>query len=120
VLTYGSTVDALLPRVASRPWVEVVSSGAASNLETHARALRERFALQRVSAIGGRTAATALLDAGLIQDVYLTTGSVEGGRPGTPFYVGKKPVPLDLVVRKEATGRASGVVFEHFVVVRQR
>jgi hypothetical protein len=69
-----------------------------------------------VSAIGGRTAATALLDAGLIQDLYLTTGAASGGHPGTPFYVGDNLPRLELVQRKEGTGAGAGVTFEHFIV----
>lgn len=118
ILTNDAVAKALGPRVANRPWIEVVTSGPSSDVRVHARALRERFGVERVSAIGGRTAATGLLDAGLIQDLYLTTGSKKGGKPETPFYIGKQPPRLDLIVRKQGTGGASGVVFEHFVVGR--
>ena len=65
----------------------------------------------RISAIGGRTIARAMIDAGLIQDLYLTTSPRPGGEPNTPLY----PTRLDgrLVVRKRGTGPESGVVFEH-------
>lgn len=119
ILTHGRIVDALRPRVAGRPWIEIASSGPASDLVVHARALRERFRVERASAVGGRTAATALVDAGLIQEVYLTTGTASGGRPGTPFYMGKTPPRLELVHRKRGRGAASGVTFEHCVVSRE-
>ena len=68
----------------------------------------------RVSAIGGRRIARAMIDAGLIQDLYLTTSPRPGGEPDTPLY----PTPLDgtLVVRKQGTGPEAGVVFEHLVL----
>jgi dihydrofolate reductase len=61
--------------------------------------------------VGGRTIATALIDAGLVQDVYLTTSPREGGEPNTPMY--PKPINADVIVRKHGTGRETGVVFEH-------
>ena len=44
--------------------------------------LRLEEGIRRISAIGGRFTATQLVDAGLIQDIYLTTTSLEGGEPG--------------------------------------
>ena len=52
-----------------------------------------------------------MLDAGLVQDVYLTTGTKDGGEPGTPFY--DKPLHGREVVRKRGTGADEGVIFEH-------
>jgi hypothetical protein len=67
--------------------------------------------IARISAIGGRTIARALLDAHLIHDLYLTTSPRPGGHPGTPLY--DKPLDGRLVVRKSGTGPDAGVVFEH-------
>jgi dihydrofolate reductase len=67
--------------------------------------------LERISCIGGRTLATQLLDAGLVQDVYLTTSAQSGGEPNTPMY--PKPLHAELVVRKMGTDVETGVVFEH-------
>ena len=53
-----------------------------------------------------------LIDAGLIEDLYLTTSPTIGGEPNTPLY--PKPLRKDLVVRKQGTGIDEGVVFEHF------
>jgi riboflavin biosynthesis pyrimidine reductase len=66
--------------------------------------------VETISCVGGRTLAASLIDAGLVQDVYLTTSPLSGGQPGTPMY----PKPLDgkRVVRKTGTGAEAGVVFE--------
>jgi riboflavin biosynthesis pyrimidine reductase len=72
--------------------------------------LRQR-GVERISCIGGRTLAAPLLDAGLVQDLYLTTGTKEGGEPGTP--VSDKPLNGREIVRKNGTGPDAGVVFEH-------
>jgi riboflavin biosynthesis pyrimidine reductase len=116
ILTHGRGADALRERLAARPWIELRSSGAFPDIHAHARTLAERFDVRHVSAVGGRTAATALLDAGVVRDLYLTTGTRTGGEPGTPYYIGERPQGLELVLRKEGRGAASGVLFEHFLV----
>lgn len=63
--------------------------------------------------------ATRLIDAGIVQDVCLTTSAHEGGEPHTPFYRGECPPALDLIVRKVGTDPVHPIVFEHFAV-RQR
>ena len=75
--------------------------------------LRTDHGLERVSAIGGRHAATALIDAGVVSDLYLTTSPIDAGVSNTPWYAGHTPPALRLVVRKQSP---SGVVFEHFRV----
>ena len=75
-----------------------------------------RLGIERVSAVGGRTLAAALIDAGLVQDVYLTTSPRPGGEPNTPMYA--KPLDTALVVRKRGTGIDAGVVFEHLVTTK--
>jgi hypothetical protein len=52
----------------------------------------------------------ALIDAGLIQDLYLTTSAKDGGESGTPL--SPRPLNGDLVVRKRGTGPDEGVIFE--------
>ena len=44
--------------------------------------------ITHVSAIGGRRIAAQLVDARLVQDVYLTTSPRAGGEPNTPMYPG--------------------------------
>jgi hypothetical protein len=56
-----------------------------------------------------------LIDAGLIQDLYLTTSAKAGGEPNTPLY--SRPLEGREVVRKLGTGLDTGVVFQHLVIV---
>ena len=76
-----------------------------------------RLGIERVSVVGGRTVASALIDAGVIQDIYLTTSPRSGGEPNTPMYA--KRLETDQVVRKTGTGEDAGVVFEHRIRRRQ-
>ena len=67
--------------------------------------------IARISAIGGRTIGRAMIDAGLIQDLYLTTSARSAGEPNTPFY--SKPLTGETILRKHGSGIDTGVVFEH-------
>ena len=58
-----------------------------------------------------------LLDAGLIQDVYLTKSATSGGEPNTPLY--SKPLHGREIVRKRGTGSDAGVTFEHVAISKQ-
>ena len=78
------------------------------------RQLRQH-GIGRMSCIGGRTIAAQLIDAGLIQDLYLTTSARSAGEPKTPFY--SKPLKGETFVRKHGTGVDAGVVFEHLRLV---
>ena len=76
--------------------------------------------IHRISAIGGRITATQLVDAGLIQDIYLTTTSLEGGEPGTPWYCGTNPPQLTAITNKGWHDSGSRVVFEHCLITSHR
>lgn len=104
--------------IADRPWITMVPIDAHTTRETFAR-LRRDHGLSRVSVIGGRTTASALVDAGLVQDLHLTTSSRSGGTPHTPWYAGDRPPALDLVVEKEEAG-ANPVIFEHLAIAAPR
>ena len=109
--------DALRPverAVADRPWITVVPL-ANDDLADAFRRLRRDHRLTRLSVIGGRTVATSLIDAGLVQDLCLTTSALDGGQPNTPFYAGHRLPPLEVIVRKRGTG-ATAITFEHFAV----
>jgi riboflavin biosynthesis pyrimidine reductase len=84
------------------------------------KALRELHSLgiQRISVAGGRCTASSLIDAGLVQDLYLTTTLRSAGKPGTPFYAGTRRLLLDSILRKRlVAGRGEpSVLFEHFKV----
>jgi riboflavin biosynthesis pyrimidine reductase len=80
--------------------------------------LRREHGIRRISCIGGRTTATSLVDAGLVQDIYLTTTAINGGEPNTPWYVGKRPPKLETIVRKKEVTDRSPLLFEHLAIVR--
>ena len=110
VLTVPTCADLMLTGLADRPWITPIVMPTSRDLAYGLRAIRRR-GVAVVSCIGGRNLAGQLLDAGLIQDVYLTTSSKEGGEPDTPLR--STPLGGDIVVRKQGTGADAGVVFEH-------
>lgn len=110
VITVARGADAMRDALKARPWISLIVMDDPLDLPDACRELR-RLAVERVSCIGGRTIAGPLVDAGLVQDVYLTTGTNAGGEPGTPFYA--KPLNGREVVRKHGTGPDAGVVFQH-------
>jgi len=111
VVTVGACTELMVTPVADRPWMTLLTMPTARDLPYAFRQLRD-MGIARISCIGGRTIARQLIDAGLIQDLYLTTSAENGGEPGTPLYPG--PLDGELVVRKRGTGPDEGVVFEHF------
>jgi riboflavin biosynthesis pyrimidine reductase len=113
LLTVPACSELMLTALADRPWITPIAMPTAHDLPFAFRRLRE-LGIQRISCIGGRTVAAQLIDAGLIQDVYLTTAPRPGGEPRTPFY--SRPLPAHEVVRKHGTGADTGVVFQHLVV----
>jgi riboflavin biosynthesis pyrimidine reductase len=110
LLTVPRTIELLRDQLEARPWIVPVAMADPAALREAFGELR-RVGIRRMSCIGGRTLARELINAGLVQDLYLTTSATEAGEPNTPIY----PVPLDgaLVVRKHGTGADAGVVFEH-------
>jgi len=110
VARHASTLEA-------RPWVRLIPLQGL-DLGLAFERLRLEDGIQRISAIGGRSTATQLVDAGLAQDVYLTTTSLEGGRPGTPWYSGPVPPRLTAITRKEWDEGGLPVVFDHLLINR--
>lgn len=100
---------------ATRPWVHLITMED-DEITSGLAQLRDRFGVRRVSAVGGRTTASSLIDAGLVQDVCLTTTERSGGEPGTPFYVGSQPLRFEPIVRKRGTDPNAPIVFEHLAV----
>jgi riboflavin biosynthesis pyrimidine reductase len=80
----------------SRPWIRLIAEHG-GDMGPAVERLRLEEGIQRVSAIGGRLTATHLVDAGLAQDIYLTTTSLDGGDPGTPWYSGAVPPGLTAI-----------------------
>jgi riboflavin biosynthesis pyrimidine reductase len=113
LLTVPSCTDLMHASIAARPWIRPVVMRHSHDLRNAFRELR-RLGIERISCVGGRTIAGQLIEAGLIQDLYLTTSPKSGGEPNTPLY--PRPLETDLVVRKHGTGADAGVVFEHLKV----
>jgi len=101
----------------ARPWVRLIPLKG-DDLDSAFERLRLEEGIQRISSIGGRFTATQLVDAGLVQDIYLTTTSLEGGEPGTPWYAGAAPPRLTAITSKQWNESGSSVVFDHFMIDR--
>jgi riboflavin biosynthesis pyrimidine reductase len=114
VLTVRACETLMRKELSSRPWITPIVVDDPRGLP-HAFSRLRKMGLERISCIGGRTLATQLLDAGVVQDVYLTTSARGGGEPNTPMY--PRPLAGELVVRKAGTGVEAGVVFEHLRVI---
>ena len=110
VLTVAAGERRMRAGLASRPWIRPLVMRRSEDLPEAFETLRT-FGIERISCVGGRHLATQLIDAGLIQDVYLTTSARTGGEPGTPMY--PRPLEAHTVVRAHGTGADAGVIFEH-------
>jgi riboflavin biosynthesis pyrimidine reductase len=116
IITGDAGAEVLRPLLVERPWIEIISGGADSDLVGGLRTLRANHGVTRVSSTGGRTLATQLIDAGVVQDLYLTTSPKTGGEPHTPFYTGTAPLTTTRIVKKAGKGDETGVTFEHLVI----
>jgi riboflavin biosynthesis pyrimidine reductase len=116
VFVLGSEIAcaAIAEAARTRPWVTVIPLD--RGLRGALTRLRREHGIQRISAIGGRTTATALVDEGLVQELYLTIGSRTGGEPNTPWYVGKARPRLDRILMKRGAGADGPISFEHLNV----
>jgi 5-amino-6-(5-phosphoribosylamino)uracil reductase len=115
LVTIPSCTNLMHASLAARPWITPVVMRSPRDLTNAFRELR-RLGIERISCVGGRTIAGQLIDAGLIQDLYLTTSPKAGGEPNTPMY----PGPLDgrLIVSKRGTETDAGVAFRHYLLSR--
>lgn len=102
------------PQLRDRPWITLVPIG--DSLEDAFMRVRREHHIGRISAIGGRVAATSLVDAGLVQDLYLTTSAIDAGEPNTPWYVGERRPALGAIVRKREARQPSPILFEHLAL----
>jgi riboflavin biosynthesis pyrimidine reductase len=98
-----------------RPWLSVVATPD-RDLRRALEWIRAEHGIDRVSAIGGRMTATSLIDARLVQDLYLTTAATPGGEPNTPLYAGTDPPRLDRIVAKRGTDPHYPILFEHLAI----
>lgn len=117
VFVLGSEIacTAIAEGVRTRPWIQVVSIEQTGIRGAVAR-LRRDYGINRISAIGGRTTATTLVDGNLVQDLYLTTTSLSAGEPGTPWYAGRQPPRLERIVAKRGAVDEGEMLFEHLAL----
>jgi riboflavin biosynthesis pyrimidine reductase len=109
LLTIDAVARTMRAALEARPWITAIVMEAADDLPHAFEQLRSN-GIARLSCIGGRTLARQLLDARLVDDVYLTTSARAGGEPGTPIHT--RPWRGEVIARKQGTGAESGVVFE--------
>jgi len=114
LLTAPGGIAVMREALAERPWITPIVVDIGHTLIAAFEQLRA-MGVRRISAVGGRGLAAELIDAGLVQDLYLTTSPVAGGEPGTPMY--SRPLELRTVVRKRGTLHEADVVFEHSVLL---
>jgi riboflavin biosynthesis pyrimidine reductase len=117
VITVAPVAALLQNALAARPWITAVVMERASDLGVAFDRLR-LLGIERVSCVGGRRIAAQLIDAGLVQDLYLTTSPSSGGEPDTPIHSG--PIGGRVLVRKSGTGVETGVTFEHISLTGRR
>jgi riboflavin biosynthesis pyrimidine reductase len=117
VLATPAGCRALEQGISGRSWVKVVPM-TGDDLRQPLECLKREHGIGRISAVGGRTTASALLDQGLVQDICLTTTSREAGEPKTPFYIGRRPPRTTPMVRKRGLDAEYPIVFEHLAVQR--
>jgi riboflavin biosynthesis pyrimidine reductase len=117
VLTSHAGRERLARALHARPWVQAIVADGENAL---AQQLTELFnrGQHRISCIGGRATASAFVNAGLAQDLYLTTSPLDGGELRTPWYTGDRPPLLDRVLAKTWQEPQGIVRFEHFVLRR--
>jgi riboflavin biosynthesis pyrimidine reductase len=109
LLTVAGAMDAMSKPLAERPWITPVVMPTPADLADAFRELRMR-GIATISCIGGRTLARQLLDAALIEDVYLTTSAKDAGEPDTPLSA--QASSGNVIQRKHGTGEDAGVMFE--------
>jgi riboflavin biosynthesis pyrimidine reductase len=110
LITVESWIALMHDHLTARPWITPVVMQTPNDLPDAMRRVRA-LGIERVSCIGGRTLAGQLIDAGLVDDLYLTTAAKPGGEPDTPIY--RTRLTGDVVVRKHGTGEDAEVLFEH-------
>jgi riboflavin biosynthesis pyrimidine reductase len=110
LLTGARAAELMHDAITVRPWVRAVVMNPPGDL-VHGFEQLSTIGIARVSCVGGRALAAQLLDARLVDEVYLTTAPREGGEPGTPLY--PRPWRGRCIVRKRGTATEEGVVFEH-------
>jgi riboflavin biosynthesis pyrimidine reductase len=112
VVTIPAAADRMRDAIDRRPWTRMFVMADQHHLPAAFAWLRAR-GVDTLSCIGGHKLARPLLDAGLVDEVYLTTAPRPGGEPDTPIHT--RAWRGTVLVRKRGTGEETGVTFEHVV-----
>jgi riboflavin biosynthesis pyrimidine reductase len=115
ILSTASGCERLAQAVSQRQGIELIAMSH-DQLRAPLSFLRRERGIRRISAVGGRTTASALVDQNLVQDVLLTTTARVAGEPNTPFYNGSRTLELQTIVRKKGTDPEFPIVFEHSTI----
>ncbi len=107
-------VQKVAAAIAQRPWITLVAIN--NDLRSAFARLRQEHGIGRISAVGGSQTATNLVDAGLVQDIYLTTTAMKGGEHDTPWYVGDRRPALETIVTKAELVDRSPIRFDHLAM----
>ena len=113
VLTVPDAAERMRDALNARPWVTAIVMADRSGLRGAFEQL-SRSGVKRISCIGGRRVAATLIDAGLVDDLYLTTAPRPGGEPDSALPAAAFAGAA--VVRKRGTREDAGVVFEHLAL----
>ena len=97
-----------------RPWLRVRPLEA--DWRGAFRRLRGDDGITRISVVGGRMTASALIDAGLVQDIVLTTTSTDAGEKDSPFYTGRQPLQFTAITEKHGLGSGGPIRVEHLAL----
>jgi riboflavin biosynthesis pyrimidine reductase len=114
LLVTPAALHAMQPSLPARPWITTMLLEDADPRGAFLRLAS--MGIDRVSCVGGRTLASSLFDARLLDDVCLTTAPRPGGEPGTPLH--RSPWRGAVIVRKRGTDGETGVTFEQIVTAR--
>ena len=101
-------------RFNERPWITIIPTDGRDLRDAMTR-LRRDFGINRISLVGGRTLTTAIVDAGLAQDLCLTTTAISAGEPNTPWYAGDTAPEMTAIVRKRQVD-GEQIRFEHLAI----
>ena len=113
VVTTSDAWPALRLQIAERPWIEAIDAGQPLSMRRALRELKARR-IETLSAIGGPRTARALLQEGVVHDLYVTTSPKSGGEPNTPLV--EESGNRWPVVLKNGTGPETGVRFAHYAL----
>jgi riboflavin biosynthesis pyrimidine reductase len=95
--------------------VKVVSMGEQIDFRTIAEILHNEFAVERMLVIGGASVATQFMDAGVIDEMFITSANTLGHGNARTFYEGKqtlemRTVSLKLLEQEHDQGNSIGPI----------